>query len=123
MHEFSVARSLLHSASRICREQGFVRPVEVTVQIGPLSGVESLLLQSAFEQQAAVHAAVPARLVIEQTPLVIRCLDCETESNLPDYDFRCRACDSRAVRVIGGDQLLLVSVTAEGDDDRPEGAP
>jgi len=110
MHEWSFARKLLQQAAAICHEQGAIHCSEVRIQIGPLSGIEATLLESAFEQLSCEQEIAP-RLVIERTPLVIRCRDCQAESELPDFDFYCRECNGRAVRVVAGDQLQLVSVT------------
>lgn len=115
MHEFSFAQKLRQQAAQICREQGAVQCLEVRVQIGPLSGIEPTLLANAFEYLASERETAAPRLVIEQTPLVVRCRECGTESELPDFDFCCGACSGRAVQVIQGDQLQLVSVTVEDE--------
>lgn len=113
MHEWSFARKLLQQATGICHANGARHCLEVRVQIGPLSGIEATLLESAFEQLASDHELAPTRLVIERTPLVVRCRDCAAESELSDFDFYCRLCGGRAVQVVAGDQLQLVSVTVD----------
>lgn len=118
MHEWSFAQKLLQQAAGICRQQGALHCSEVRIQIGPLSGIEATLLASAFEQLASEHEIAPTRLVIEQTPLVVRCRDCQAESKLSGFDFYCRECNGRAVQVVQGDQLELVSVTV--DDEVPQ---
>lgn len=110
MHEWSLARTLLQQATHICREHGSNELLEVHVQIGPLSGIEANLLESAFDQLVCELGISPIRLVVEATPLVVHCRECGTESELSDFDFYCRACNSRSVRVVQGDQLQLVSV-------------
>lgn len=113
MHEWSFARKLLQQAAAICHEQGAIHCSEVRIQLGPLSGIEAALLENAFEQLSYELEIAPTRLVIERTPLVIRCRDCQAESELSDFDFYCRVCNGRAVRVVAGDQLQLVSVTID----------
>lgn len=115
MHEWSFARSLLQQASRIARDQGGARLLEVQVSIGPLSGVEASLLESVFEQIVCDEGLAPTRLVVETTPLVVRCRNCDSESSLSEFVFRCSECQSPAVRVVRGDQLQLVSVTVDDD--------
>lgn len=110
MHEWSLARTLLQQAAHICREHGSNELLEVRVQIGPLSGIEASLLESAFDQLVCELGNSPICLVVETTPLVVRCRECERESELSDFDFYCRACHSRSVRVVQGDQLQLVSI-------------
>ena len=68
MHEFSLVRSLLEQVDRLVIEQGGRAAVEVRVEIGPLSGVEPLLVKAAFTQLNG-----DATLIIDEVPLTTRC--------------------------------------------------
>ena len=117
MHEWSLAKMFLQEAIRISREQNSGKLLEVCVQIGPLSGVEPSLLESAFDKLVAEQGAVATRLVIETTALVVRCRDCDILSEVSDFDFYCGTCQSRTVRVIQGDELKLISITVDDELD------
>ena len=67
MHEFSLVRSLLEQVGRIVTSQGGRAAVEVRVEIGPLSGVEPLLVKAAFAQLAG-----DGTLIIDEVPLTAR---------------------------------------------------
>lgn len=110
MHERSLVRSLLRQVEQIAAEHHAEQVTEVTVEIGPLSGVEIELVRSAFDQLAG-----EMRLIIIEAALQIQCLQCDQVSELPGFVFRCRHCDSGRVKVIAGDDFRLVSLTlAEG---------
>lgn len=112
MHEATLAKALLQQATRMAEDHGGAL-LEVRVQVGPLAGVEPMLLESAFIQRVADAGGLLPRLVIDPTSLLIQCRDCDTESELAGFDFHCPCCKSRSVRVVRGDELQLVSVTID----------
>jgi hydrogenase nickel incorporation protein HypA/HybF len=110
MHERSLVKSLLRQVDAIRRQHDANHVSEVRVEVGPLSGVEPLLLAAAFEQLAAESAVAGAKLVIDEVALLADCRPCGREFELGNFDFRCPTCRGN-VRVTRGDELLLVSVS------------
>lgn len=117
MHEYSIVRSLIHQAEAIVASEGG-KATEIHVSIGPLSGVEPLLVESAYEQLAADSKLSDAVLRIEETELQARCCDCNGEFVIRSFVFECPHCDSRHVDVTGGDDFRLVSITVEEMEER-----
>ena len=113
MHEQSLVRNLLRQVDQIRRENSAQRVVEVCVEIGPMSGVEPLLLSSAFDQLRCDDMAM-ARLVIDQVDLLAECGLCDEQFEVRNFCFRCPTCGGN-VRVIRGDELQLVSVSLGND--------
>ncbi len=114
MHEVSLVRSLLEQVDRIVIEQDGRAAVEVRVEIGPLSGVEPLLLKEAFAQLAG-----NGTLIIDEVPLTARCDSCHTEFELETFGFVCPHCDSRETSIVRGDTFRLMSVTVDVPEDVP----
>ncbi len=110
MHEQSLVKTLLEQVERIRRGHAAARISEVRVEVGPLSGVEPLLLASAFEQLAPGSTAAGARLVIDEVTLRAQCESCGCRFEVQDFFFRCPQCSGN-VRVTRGDAFLLVSVS------------
>jgi hydrogenase nickel incorporation protein HypA/HybF len=106
MHERSLVKTLLRHVNQVAAENHACNVLDVTVQIGPLSGVEVGLVESAFNELANT-----IKLNIVETALVIECLECNRVSELPGFFFRCPGCDSGRVQVISGDEFRLVSLT------------
>jgi len=111
MHEQSFVQALIRQVDQVVAENGGGRVAEIRVQVGLLSGVEPLLLRSAFEQCAPSTCAFHARLVIDEVPLTAVCEGCDHIFELVDYRFRCPRCEAKSVRVTQGDEFQLVSVT------------
>lgn len=111
MHEVSLVRSLLQQVAEIAAQQGAAIIEEVRVEIGPLAGVEPLLIQSAFVQLVAGSAAAGSQLVVDEVPLHLLCRACRADFMLEQFRFECPKCASRSVQVLSGDEFRLVSIT------------
>jgi hydrogenase nickel incorporation protein HypA/HybF len=109
MHEQSLVRNLLRQVDEICRQNGG-QVTEVCVQVGPLSGVEPILLASAFEQLAPSSSASDSKLVIEEVSLLANCESCTIEFEIQNFVFRCPRCQGK-VNVTRGDTCQLISVS------------
>ena len=110
MHETSLVRALLDQAADVAAQHGG-EIVEIAVQVGPLSGVESELLASAFELLAPDRIGYGARLQIEFVALLATCQDCGAEFEIVDFHFACGTCGSHDVHVTQGDGLMMKHVT------------
>jgi len=109
MHELSVCQGLLRQlVPWVEQHQGPL--IQVRVRIGPLAGVEPGLLQAAFAIARQGTVAAQAELLIEHSPLRVRCNECEIESKVTANDLRCRHCGYQQTQLISGDELLLVSI-------------
>lgn len=111
MHEVSLVQLLLQQAREVAVAQGGLAIEEIRVEIGPLSGVEPLLVSSAFDRLVAESSLHGARLVIDEVSLEAHCHDCGTNFELQDFRFECPGCKSRRVHVVRGDEFRLVSIT------------
>lgn len=123
MHELSLVRSLLLQVETLVREHGGGRVGEIRLEIGPLSGVEPLLVQSAFAQLVESSAAAGAQLVIDEVPLGAVCSSCDRPFEVERFRFECPACASRQVRITRGDEFRLVSIVIREPQPVEENVP
>lgn len=110
MHEQSLVRNLLKQVDEIRRQHDARCVTEVQVELGPLSGVEPLLLASAFELLKSDTSAASAMLVIDEVRLLAACEPCNNQFEISDFVFRCPTCEGN-VKVIRGDEFCLVSIS------------
>ena len=107
MHELSVCQALLTQVAEIAAGRG-ARVVErITIEVGPLSGVEPVLLASAFAIVRAGGCAAEAALSIESTTVTIGCMACGAHSNPKPNRLVCAVCGGFRTRVVAGDELRL----------------
>jgi hydrogenase nickel incorporation protein HypA/HybF len=119
VHELSVCQALLAQVVEIATDRGASAVSRITVEVGPLSGVEPALLASAFEIVRAGSCAAGAILSIETTAITISCLICGAESQTAPNRLLCAACGGYRTRVVGGDELRLRGVELLVPEARP----
>mgnify|MGYP001811806390 CR=1 FL=1 len=110
MHELSVCLSLMQQVEGIARERDAGKVVKITLNIGPLSGVEPDLLQHAYPIAAAGTVAEDAELIMETSDIVVRCSQCDAETTVTPNKLLCGSCGDFRTRVVSGDELMLMSV-------------
>lgn len=117
MHEMAVCNELLTQVRASAFQHGARSVGAITVRIGTLSGVEPDLLERAFTVARAGDYTDRSRLVIETIGVRIRCRACGNENDAAANRLLCSACGGYAVDLVGGDELLLVSMELEGIPD------
>jgi hydrogenase nickel incorporation protein HypA/HybF len=111
MHELSIAQSIIELVTDAIHDQPGVRVSVVAVRLGPLSGVVSAALQTAFKQAAVAAGFGGAMLRIEETAVTILCPKCDGERPTPSpSEMRCSVCGTASGRVIGGREMEVVSI-------------
>lgn len=111
MHEHSLIRSLLVQVKDLMQQHQATAVETVTVEVGPLSGVEVLLLHSAWQQLVIDSPFEFTQLEIQETPLLLVCRVCEQQSSFPTLKLKCSHCDSPQVQILNGDSFRLLDVT------------
>jgi hydrogenase nickel incorporation protein HypA/HybF len=79
----------------------------ITIEVGPLSGVEPALLASAFVVLRAGGCSAEATLSIDSTPVTIGCLTCGGQSQTSPSGLVCPLCGGFRTRIVAGDELRL----------------
>jgi hydrogenase nickel incorporation protein HypA/HybF len=110
MHELSVCQALIQQVEKVALARNARVVIEINVQIGPLSGVESRLLQQAFSIACAGTIADGARLNLTSMPVSVRCRSCDQVSNVLPTRLVCGHCGDWRTSIISGDDLLLTTV-------------
>ena len=117
MHEFSFVRDLLEQVKQAMRSHGSHQLRAIRIEIGPLAGLEPLLVSEAFEQVRDEWELSEVRLVIEQPGLMAKCQACGHPFEVLDFEFVCPCCQSRRIHITQGDQLQLLDLTIAAEHD------
>ncbi len=110
MHELSICQGLLDQVARVATDHGATGVKNIVVHIGPLSGVVPSLLAQAFPLARAGTIAGGAELTIEELPVRVHCDACGAETEASPSRLLCGECGDWHTQLIGGDELLLVSI-------------
>lgn len=108
MHELAVCEGLVKEVNRVARAASADRVLSVTIRIGPLCGVDPELLRCAYPLAVANTAAADSRLIVERAAVRVHCDQCNFDSETSSTRLVCGHCANSSVRVLSGDQLLLV---------------
>lgn len=107
MHELSICEALLRQVEDIARQSSARGVRSISVQLGPLSGVDGAQLSRTFVIARAGTCAAAAELRIETLPVRLCCRECGAESEAASNRLLCSACGSWQTTLLSGDELLL----------------
>ena len=110
MHEMSLCDDLLSQVVTIAKNNNALSVESITIQIGALSGVEPVLLDSAFSMIKVGTVAEHAQLIMQTLPVTVVCQQCGTQSEVAANRLLCNACQGHETVLLSGDELLLASV-------------
>ena len=117
MHELSICQGLMTKVEQVAVENGATSVETIFLSVGPLSGVEPLLLKRAFEIARLGTIAESAELDIHTGPIIVECSECGASSEVRLYHLVCGSCGNWRVRVTQGEELLLLSLELSGIPD------
>ena len=111
MHELSIAMSLLDTAAEEADRHGGDEVLALHLRIGPLSGVVSAALISAFELARESSPMPRCRLVIEEVPILIDCEVCQSQQPVRGIqDICCAVCGTPTMNIITGRELDVIAM-------------
>lgn len=112
MHEYSLIQALVARVDQEARRQGAVRVHSLTVRLGELSGVEPVLLETAFALARAGTSCEGAELRLDRVAAVWSCPGCQKVFARGEV-LRCEACARPARLNEGADALTLDRIEME----------
>lgn len=116
MHELSIAMNILELVADEVGRRGLFGNVQaIRVRIGPLSGVITEALVSAFAMAREDTPYERTNLVVEETSIIIRCGMCGAEAPpMCINDLRCTACNNdgsgEASEILSGRELEITAL-------------
>ncbi|MGB5559882.1 MAG: hydrogenase maturation nickel metallochaperone HypA [Paracoccaceae bacterium] len=110
MHELAMCQGLLSEVARLARVHGATAVTRLSVQIGPLSGVEASQLSCAFGIARIGTLAETAKLDIQVMSVGVWCEACAAETEVAPNALLCGDCGDWHVTLRSGNELLLKSV-------------
>jgi len=118
MHELAICQALMTQIEQAAEPHKPAVIERVVLSVGALSGVEPELLRRAFEIARAGTLAANAELQIRTGQIRVLCKSCDRKSDARVNRLLCASCGDWRVRVIEGEELLLLSLdlSTEGND-------
>jgi hydrogenase nickel incorporation protein HypA/HybF len=111
VHELSIAHSIVEVVTAALPSDGSATLEAVHLRIGRLAGIEAGALHFSYDLVVEGTPLAGSRLVIEEVPVVIHCIPCAMERELPGIQrFRCPVCDTPSGDIRRGRELDVVSL-------------
>ena len=113
MHEVGIAASILESVETEARRRPEAQFAAVGVRIGELSNVDRDALAFAFEALTRNTPLDHLKLEVEWCPRRQKCLDCQEEFAVKEFDLSCPKCRGNKTSCIGGTELDIAYLELE----------
>ncbi len=113
MHEYSIVQALLNQCEEIAKENKSKKITKVITKIGVMSGVETHLLQIAFDTFKESTMCDEAEFIINKQKLKLYCNSCKAEFEIDEHRYICSFCESLDVKVIDGEDMYLMTLEME----------
>lgn len=113
MHERSLVTTIIEQVCEELRIRNLGRVVEVHLQIGAFSGVDSTLVELAFAELALEHWGYCVRLGITNVPLIAECRACQKNFAVQHFHFLCPVCRGGDVCLTQGDEIRICELLVE----------
>jgi len=110
MHEYSVVQALLNQCEEIAEQNNATHIDKVVCKIGVMSGIETHLLQIAFDTFKEGTICDGAEFIINKQRLKLRCRECKDEYEVDEVIYKCRSCESLGMDVVDGEDMYLMSL-------------
>jgi hydrogenase nickel incorporation protein HypA/HybF len=112
VHELSIAMNIVEIAEKEAERHG-ARVEAVHLRLGPLTGVVSESLVSAYDLACENTALAGSSLVVEEVPIVVYCPRCDEQRTLSSMRFECPECQTPTPRVLQGRELEIFALELE----------
>jgi hydrogenase nickel incorporation protein HypA/HybF len=116
MHELAIAQRLIETASALLPPDAQHISL-LKVQLGALAGVSAEELRFGFEVMSARTSCAGAQLWIDPVPAIAHCPQCGVDFIVDDDGLICPSCNSPAVVVLQGKEMVITSLQA-GDEEQ-----
>jgi hydrogenase nickel incorporation protein HypA/HybF len=116
MHELPVIQSILDVVLNHARMNQVSRVFSIALAIGELSDLQDEWLQRYFDYISKGTPAEGARLVIERTPVVLKCANCSKEIQIKTSEMNdviCPDCGNKELKLISGREYFIKSMEAQ----------
>ena len=113
MHELGLIYQVIKTVDSIKKEQALTEVSSIVLQIGEMSDVVPKYIEHAWQTAKASTDYENTTLSLEIVPAVARCLDCNFENSVKEFDFCCPKCNSQNLKIISGKEFLIKEIIAK----------
>jgi hydrogenase nickel incorporation protein HypA/HybF len=117
MHELGIATNIVEIVEHQISTRNYSGVSAIYLRIGKMTDVDHEALRFGFEVITKDTKLSGARLEIETVPIRVKCDDCQTESEVEQYQFNCHQCGGRNVTLLQGTELDISQLEVDEPND------
>ena len=110
MHEYSVVQALLNQCEEHAEANDATKVTKIICKIGVMSGIETQLLQTAFDTFKEGTICAEAEFIQNVQKLKLECKECGDVFEVDEVRYFCVKCESLKVKVLDGEEMYLMSL-------------
>lgn len=107
MHELSICQSMIRIVDKAMEGHPGATLERIYVDVGRGSTIEPFLLKEAFAIATAGGEYEGSELVVNEIPLIGRCLSCEKSFEYRELALGCPECGSAKIKIESGLELTV----------------
>ena len=114
MHEGNFTTQIVEAIMSAIDKFPDQKPTRIKVQVGEMLHLNPESVQTHFEALTRGGALANAKLDLEQTPVKVRCRQCNAEWHPEDHHFLyCDFCAGTDVEILSGNSVTVDSILLE----------
>lgn len=113
MHELAITQGIVNFAIDEAVKRNAAKVTSLNICVGALSGMVPDCIETYFALIAEGTIAEGANLIFRRISAKVRCMDCGSVRELPDFRLRCPECASRKVELLSGREAYIESMEIE----------
>lgn len=118
MHELSVINSVIKQVNQVAEENHIAEVASVKLKIGEVSGIVNEYLIDYWKWAVKKHEHLRrSELVIENTPAVSWCEDCQSRYPTVQYGRTCPRCGSGSTYLLEGREFIISEMTVYDEEE------
>ena len=115
MHELSVTQEILEIVKQYLPNPASSTIKSVKIKVGRLSNILPDSLSFCYEALTSQTDLEGSKLIINESPLVISCPNCEAEIEMEPPVFVCPTCGNSQIKIISGTELYVEEIELYDD--------
>lgn len=114
MHELGITENIVRISVEEAEKNNALKITEIRIKVGRFSDLVPECIQQYFDVISEGTKAQGAILKIERLPLLIKCRNCNEQSeNFSNNNSICPLCGSDNIKIIGGREFYIDSLEVE----------
>lgn len=112
MHELGIVINIVKQMEDYMKQNNLTRIEKLVLQVGQLSEIYPKYLLDVYPLAVEGTKLEKTELVIDETPGLGSCEDCDFVYNLVENDNTCPLCGSKKFKIISGKEFLIKELHA-----------